>query len=303
LVKGTFRAASLIVLAAQPAACKTTLALELAGDVGCDLLFHGRPVTAGPVVFIAAEGSSKLGLRVKAWKCWRKVAQATKVYFITEPVHFGDASEVDALLVALQRLPSPPVLVVIDTLARCMLGADENSARDVGDFVSGCDRIRRSTGAAVLIVHHTTKTGNAERGSGALRGAADTLVMMTREDDFVTVSCEKQKDGAPFEALHFRLRVIDLGNERTACVLDPTSPADKLTKGPPPVTLPESRRKVLDALGDTVDGATFSQWLRLAQETARVSESTFNRAVKDLMTWEHVRKRGERYFHSKDVLS
>lgn len=303
LVKGVFPAAAFIVLAGPPAVAKTTLGQELAGGVACGLTFHGRSVTAGPVVVIAAEGASKLGLRVRAWKMWRKVSGPSGVYYITEPVRFDQAGDVEALLSAIGKLPNPPVLIVVDTLARCMVGADENSARDVGAFIQGCDRVRQTTGAAVLVIHHTTKSGNAERGSGALRGAADTLAIISREDDLVTVACEKQKDLPPFEPLHFRLRVVELGNERTACVLDPIASPIRQTKGQAPETLPESRRKVLDALGDAVDGATFSQWLRLAQETFRVSESTFTRAVKDLITWERVARRGERYFAKKDVQS
>jgi hypothetical protein len=298
LIKGVLPAASTIVLAAQPSAGKTTLALEIAGDVACDLLFHGRPVTAGLVVFIVAEGASKLKFRRRAWREYRKASDSTNVRFITEPVNFADTSEVDELLGTLTKLERQPVLVVVDTLARCMLGGDENSAKDVGAFVRGCDRVRNATGAAVLIVHHTTKTGNAERGSGALRGAADTLVMMSREDDLITVTCEKQKDGSPFEPLHFRLKVIDLGNERSACVLDPVDAPNRRTDQEPAV-LPKSRREVLEALGDAVDGATYSQWLRLAQETFRMSESTLTRAVKDLIAWNRVQKRGERYFLGK----
>jgi len=296
LIKNTFPAGGFIVVASAPGAGKTTFAIEIGTDVGSDLLFHGRAVTPGPVVLVAAEGAAKLAHRVQACAAWHKIEGPANLYFVTEAVCFGEEEEVDAFLAALGTLPAPPVLLVIDTLARCMIGADENSARDVGEFIHGCDRVREKTGASVLVLHHVTKNGGTERGSGALRGAADTLVIMTREDDLVTITCDKQKDGPPFEPLHFRLKVVELDPEHSACVLDPIHRPEQRTDRTPPSKLSESRRKVLDSLGDAANGATFSQWLRLAQETHRVSESTFQRAAKALLTWELVAKRGARYF-------
>jgi hypothetical protein len=46
----------------------------------------------------------------------------------------------------------------------------------------------------------------------------------------------------------------------------------------------------------SVEGATFSQWRTIAQETFRISESTFTRGIKDLIAWGRVEKRRERYF-------
>jgi RecA-family ATPase len=58
------------------------------------------------------------------------------------------------------------VLVVIDTLARCMVGADENSARDMGEAIDALDRLRRAAGSCVLPVHHMGKPNGTTRTSG-----------------------------------------------------------------------------------------------------------------------------------------
>ena len=59
-------------------------------------------------------------------------------------------------------------MVVIDTLARCFGGNDENDARDMGAFIEGCDVIKQKTGATVLVVHHSGKDeGKGARGSSA----------------------------------------------------------------------------------------------------------------------------------------
>ena len=40
-----------------------------------------------------------------------------------------------------------------NTMARTLVGGDENSAKDMGEFVSNVENIRRETGACVLVVH------------------------------------------------------------------------------------------------------------------------------------------------------
>src|SRR5438034_1345408 len=72
------------------------------------------------------------------------------------------------------------LLVGVDTLARCFVGGEENSAKDMGLFVAGLDRLRAATGAAVLVVHHTGRESGRERGSTALSGAVDTLMVIER---------------------------------------------------------------------------------------------------------------------------
>jgi RecA-family ATPase len=40
---------------------------------------------------------------------------------------------------------------------------DENSAKDMGEFVRGCRKLQTETGAALLVVHHTGKAKNKKR--------------------------------------------------------------------------------------------------------------------------------------------
>ncbi len=91
-------------------------------------------------------------------------------------------------------------------MARSMVGGDENAARDVGLFIDNVDQVRRRYGAAALVVHHTGKDGKLERGSTALRGAADTLVALRPDDDELKLTCEKQKGRTRVQALAFRAR-------------------------------------------------------------------------------------------------
>jgi len=72
-----------------------------------------------------------------------------------------------------EALDMEPVLVVIDSMSRVAIGAEENSNTDMTRLLrQGVVPIARDTGAAVVLVHHTSKDG-ATRGASAIRNAAD----------------------------------------------------------------------------------------------------------------------------------
>ena len=79
-----------------------------------------------------------------------------------------------------------------------MIGGDENAARDMGLAVEASDRIKRAigqdgAGGAVILVHHSTKAGNTERGSGAFKAASDQVIRLDSDDGLLTLSCEKSQ--------------------------------------------------------------------------------------------------------------
>jgi predicted transcriptional regulator len=76
-------------------------------------------------------------------------------------------------------------------------------------FIAGADRVRTATGAAVLILHHMNAGGERERGNTALRGACDTMFFLRATGDTVTLTCEKQKDLAPFDRVNLRLQTVE----------------------------------------------------------------------------------------------
>jgi DNA-binding HxlR family transcriptional regulator len=69
----------------------------------------------------------------------------------------------------------------------------------------------RELDCSVILVHHTNKGGAVERGSVALRGAADVMIRLEDSDERVLVECAKTKDGKPFQSFHIRLHSVDTG--------------------------------------------------------------------------------------------
>jgi AAA domain-containing protein len=160
------------------------------------------------VLYVAAEGLSGLPKRIKAWEERRGAATPQNAFWLPEAAPLLNDQGIALLETYVAELR--PRLIVLDTLARCMVGGDENSAKDVGRAVDNADRLRRASGATVLLIHHTTKDGGSYRGSSALEGAVDVALEVTAEGDLVTITCTKAKDTAPFEPI--RLQAVPTGD-------------------------------------------------------------------------------------------
>jgi hypothetical protein len=96
-----------------------------------------------------------------------------------------------------------PDLLVIDPLARFFSG-DENSARDMGALVTALDVLIQEYDLTIIIVHHTGKPGADHReggqrlrGSSALFGAADTVMVLDRTDGGFKLSFELRHGEEP----------------------------------------------------------------------------------------------------------
>ena len=255
LIDGIVRVGGFIVPYGPPATLKSLVTLDWSLCIGTGFRWDGRAVRRGSVIFVAAEGSGGLGARVRAWKTHRGFKGRAGVEFVTEPVVLIEPGHVDALLRMAGQLGDPPVLVVLDTLARCMAGYDENSTQDMGAFIRGVDRIRGELGAAVIAVHHTNAGGERERGNTALRGAADTMIEFKPDDDTVVLSCSKQKDAPPFSKL--RLRFLEVGDSGVA--LPATEAWQVESRG-----LSDLQREVLATCQeiDVGDGVTVTAWVK-----------------------------------------
>ncbi len=92
-------------------------------------------------------------------------------------------------------------LVIIDALVDVMLGGDENLVRDVQPVLHNLRIVAQETGAAIVLIHHANKAGG-QRGTTAIRGAVETLLCLsTQEDDgpVLKLETEKMRDAEPIK--------------------------------------------------------------------------------------------------------
>jgi RecA-family ATPase len=170
----------LVVLYGPSGAAKSFLALDWALTVQTGHKWLTHQTTQGSTLYIVGEGMEGMKMRCDAWMLQHQLTDPTESSFIPNAVQLCSEKEVAALLNSVPEHMNPPALVIFDTLARCTVGSDENSATEMGRVVAAADKIRAQWDSTVVIVHHISKNGG-ERGSSALRGAADTMIEVTKK--------------------------------------------------------------------------------------------------------------------------
>ena len=207
MVTGRILKNSFVCIYAPPEVGKTTAMVDLGCSIATGSPWLGAGTTTGPVVYVAAEGADTIQLKVRAWKRSHGYPLDEPVYFCTVPtaVNLLDAGETTAFIESIRARQLVPTAFMFDTVARSMPGGDENSAQDMGLVVANADRVRTAFDATVILVHHTTKDEKHERGSGALRGACDTMLQLVETDDQLRLLCTKQKDAARFDPIDLRM--------------------------------------------------------------------------------------------------
>jgi hypothetical protein len=202
---------SLAAVYGQPESFKSFLAIDICMAVAGGLPWHQRKVERGAVLYIAAEGASGLGKRVRAWKQHHGLQEHSFDFrLMRDEINFATdrESDVRAFAQAVMEQVGSLKLIVIDTLNQTATGADENSAKDMGRYIASMKCLRDSTGATVVVVHHSGKdSGKGMRGSTAILGALDTALEVECSGDrnSITVTVRKQKDSERGCPMRFNL--------------------------------------------------------------------------------------------------
>ncbi|MCH7489951.1 MAG: AAA family ATPase [Gemmatimonadetes bacterium] len=272
---------SLAVLYGSPASGKTFLALDLALSIAAGCAWHGRDVVAGPSAYILAEGRGGIQRRIDAWLQAHGVSDDIPFQLLPEPVDFLRGPDVTELLTSLKEWDPAPRLVVVDMLSQCMPGAVENAQEDMSQFINAAGQLRRTTGATVLVNHHSGWEGKHERGSTVLRGAVDTVMKVVEEDGVITLTCEKQRDAVPFDPIRFRL-----SPRSQSCTIALAGPE---IQGELTASALVALRALENVAGD--NGISGPRWLKQCDQKDR----TFYRNIKRLQEAGHVQPRGGRY--------
>jgi AAA domain len=247
---------------------KTFLALSWALAVSTGTPWHGQKnVHQGRVLYIVAEGLTGIGQRIAAWKARNFSTPITDDLIwlpMAAQLFTPDLSDNPVVELAVKL---DPVFVIVDTLARCTIGANESSNPDMSYVVGVLDQIRQRTGCCVMPIHHTGKDESAGlRGASAMYAAADVVIRTTGGSEQITLTIEKSKDAE-------RDRTFSYGIEREGNSLVIT---DEVPRESPEGGLSESAIKALEALRfiDVEGGNSATTWLK----TSHLPDTTFYRA-------------------------
>lgn len=267
LIEGYAERDSFAIMFGDSDTYKSLIAFDIGMHVATGRDWYGHRVKQGPVIIIAGEGHSGVGRRLSAWMITHGVTDDPPVYVPERAFALNDKDEAirvaDEILRLSEEIGAKPAMIIIDTLARNMDG-DENSSQDVGRFIAEVTRyLGHGFGAFVLVIHHVGHGDKErERGSYALRGAADARYVVKRDGDLsATIETLKIKDGPLPDPLRIKLQVVDLGitdnfgNPQSSLAVTSVSTAavaPRKTGGKIAKALSPDRRAVLTAIQSVV---------------------------------------------------
>ncbi len=184
----------------EPGSGKTFIALDWALTVAASGL---------TVLYFVGEGVTGFARRVASWRA-NRTQDTSAFYAIPQAPHLLNREAIETLRNTVADYN--PALIVVDTFARAAVGGDENSAKDVGMAIDALDGLWRDYACSSLVLHHSNKSGSGERGSSAIRGAADATweVIPAAPDMGIhrggQAFCRKMKDAEPPDTVLFQLR-------------------------------------------------------------------------------------------------
>lgn len=195
------------VLYGPPGTMKTFLALDLALSLATGYgpnWWRGEQRQPRDVIYLAGESAHAFQReRMDAWfslNCVPGLEARSRLFVMpaVPPLSLDGYWPLFRRWVSLKNIS--PVLVVVDTLSRGMIGLDENSVRDMGKAVGQMERLAEEFKCFVLALHHTGKSKDlpSMRGSSALDGSVDTLFELKRpieENLEIHMFARKQKEG------------------------------------------------------------------------------------------------------------
>ena len=245
LVDGWLTKHGFAVLYGEPGAGKSFLAIDMALSLAYGKAWHDCATQRGAVLYIAGEGVGGLGKRIKAWQAHYQLTADVPFFVLPTAVRFREPEDVERLLRTIDSLDTKFSAVFVDTVARALLGGDENSATDMGLFVDACEVVKRHCECAVVAIHHSGKdAARGMRGSTALLGAVDTSIRVSKLEDVVTMATEKQKDAEAAPDQAFNMMPVALIDDVSVVM----KPADMPEKKARATKLTEPQKIALQAL-------------------------------------------------------
>lgn len=272
LVKGFLPKANLGVLFGESGSGKSFAMLDLSAAICRGLEFwNGHRVSKGRVLYVVAEGVSGFRQRIKAYCHQQAIPRIGMdvIYDITP--NLTNVAQITDLISEI-RQREPYDLIVMDTFAQVMAGADENNGQDVGNALAQCKRIAHRCNAMVLLVHHSGKDASkGSRGHSSIKAACDVEIKVERSNDTRSITTSKMKDGIEGIGYLFSLHTVVLsqdedGDDITSCIVE--------FKGSGQVK-PESKKKTGAnelALLDALHNALGLSGGEAGIETAKVQE-------------------------------
>lgn len=228
LIENVITEQGLSMIWGRSGSLKSFVALDMAMCIATGTDWHGRTVKKGRVIYVAAEGAFGLARRAIGWRKTRgRDLPEPDILLIPHGVTLTSDDLAEMIKAIIEAGPEP-VFIIIDTLSRTFGAGNPNQPIDMNVYVAAVDKLRESTRAHVLVIHHAGEDEDRnEIGNKGLRNACDTVIFVKRQRDKVQLINEapkgKQKDAEEFKTINLRPAKVSFdqnGNEESTLVLN-----------------------------------------------------------------------------------
>ena len=192
---------SMVILYGQSASGKTFIGLDMCLHLVHSDKWKGKNINIkGIVVYCIGEGIKGVCNRIKNWHDYQnKKGNSPFILIPIETISFVEKENIDKMIRTLDNIVKkynlPISMIVVDTLSKASVGYDENSSKDMGEFLYQFDILKKYYDTSILFIHHSGKSYRGIRGSSYLTGTVDTIISIVNNNNIITCNIEKQKDG------------------------------------------------------------------------------------------------------------
>jgi hypothetical protein len=297
----------------EPGSGKSVLAEDIGLHVAGGMDWYSRPVKQAAVLYIALERSNVVARRALAFAREHDLEHARLPFaMVRGPLDFRDP-KVAGLIVATitdlsNRYGCEAGMIIVDTVSRALCGGDENSPKDMGALIANLASVQGGIDVHLLLTHHQAAEKERMRGHGALLGAVDTTVHVTKSAAGRLAEVIKSSDHEEGQSVAFGLKSVTVdhdehGDPVTAPVVIEqvvsVSPGQKAKLSPAAKTALNALQEAIDDLGaippasshipPLTKAVTMDQWRNHAYRRCvsgsskpRAKQQAFSRAVEQL---------------------
>jgi hypothetical protein len=265
---------------------KSTTAISMSCCIATGADWCGYPVEKLRVLYVATEGFNGVLQRIEAWEQLHHRKVGNNLALLDASVNFSTTQSIQNALTAFRAQSSlfEPQFIVLDTLGKSTIGANENDAGQMNAVFANMEEFQFQLNAnekpGILGIHHTTKSGMDYRGSSAILGAVDALILSESSGNQITLTCKAMKDARVFSPVtvqwdNVMIDTEEEGWQESLAVTKRVATVEHLDQVITE-TKQHARQLVRIMAKHFPDGATSSQ----LQKQSGMTESTFGRARK-----------------------
>lgn len=196
-VTGLIEAGAVVAFVGDGGSGKTFMLLDLAVAIANGEPYWGdfRLPKACPVLVIDEEsGTDRLNRRLKYIMRAHDAGPDLPLYYVTlARFDIRQPNDINTLQSLIEQTGAG--MVILDAFMDIIPGADENSTKDMLPGLLALGKLGKTTGAALVPIHHTNKMGGY-RGSSAIKGSIDGMFVIEKATDspVLEIKTEKARD-------------------------------------------------------------------------------------------------------------